>query len=130
MPINVPDNSEYAAEQKNKRRATRAPLIVEKIPCGDGRKNFFGYAKNASRGGLFIATVNPRELGEEFMIELTLPTKPRHTVRCRCEVVWKRHYQRKAAHEPGMGLHFLDLTNTDGDKIDEWVTEQTIKFAE
>ena len=128
MPMNETDNPEYTSEQKNKRSATRAPLIVEKIPCGDGQKSFFGYAKNISRSGLFISTVNPREPGEEFMIELTLPMKPRHMVRCRCEVVWKRHYQRKGAHEPGMGLKFLDITDIDGDKIDEWVTEQTIRF--
>ena len=128
MPMNETDNPEYTSEQKNKRSATRAPLIVEKIPCGDGQKSFFGYAKNISRSGLFISTVNPREPGEEFMIELTLPMKPRHMVRCRCEVVWKRHYQRKGAHEPGMGLKFLDITDIDGDKIDEWVAEQTIRF--
>jgi Tfp pilus assembly protein PilZ len=126
--MNETDNPEYTLEQKNKRSATRAPLIVEKIPCGDGQKSFFGYAKNISRSGLFISSVNPREPGEEFMIELTLPMKPRHMVRCRCEVVWKRHYQRKGTHEPGMGLKFLDITDIDGDKIDEWVTEQTIRF--
>jgi len=118
------DQPEYAAEQKNQRRTTRAPLIVEKIPCGDGVKTLFGYAKNVSRGGLFIATVKPREPGEVFMIEMTLSTNPRHTLRCRCEVVWKRHFQRKENLQPGMGLRFIDLSITDGDKIDEWVTAQ------
>ena len=127
MTISVPDNPEYDAEQKNMRRATRAPLIVEKVPCGDGQKTFFGYAKNISRGGLFIATLNPRELGEEFMLELTLPMKPKHKVSCRCKVVWKRLYKRKSVHEPGMGLRFLDLSAEDGNKIDEWVTELTVK---
>ena len=122
--MSVPDNPEYTVEQVNKRRAMRAPLIVEKIPCGDGYKTFFGYAKNVSRGGLFIATVKPREPGEEFLIEWTLPTKPRHTVRCQCVVAWKQHFHRKDANEPGMGLRFLDLAETDGDKIDAWVTEQ------
>lgn len=129
MPMTVPENPEYAAEQKNKRHAARTPLIVEKIPCGDGQKTLFGYAKNFSRGGLFIATVKPREPGEEFMIELTLPTQPRHTFRCRCVVVWKRHFQRKSPHEPGMGVRFLDLADADGDKVEEWVTEQSTKFS-
>lgn len=124
MSMNVSDIPEYSEAQINKRHATRSPLIVEKIPCGDGRKTLFGYAKNISRGGLFIATVKPREPGEEFMIELTLPTKPHHTIRCRCEVVWKRHFRRKSSHEPGMGLRFLDIADADADKVDEWVTEQ------
>lgn len=118
---------EYSAEQKSKRHATRAPLIVEKIPCGDGQKTFFGYAKNISRGGLFIPTVNPREPEDEFMLEFTLPKTSSHTIRCLCRVVWKQHFQRKSGFEPGMGLRFLDLTEADGDKIDEWVTEQAAK---
>ena len=120
--MSATDNPEYAAEQKNQRRNTRVPLIVEKIPCGDGVKTLFGYAKNISRGGLFIATVKPREPGETFLIEMSLPTVPRHTLRCRCEVVWKRHFQRKENIQPGMGLRFIDLSVPDGDKIDEWVT--------
>lgn len=129
MLMSLPDSPEYAAEQKNKRHATRSPLIVEKIPCGDGHKTLFGYAKNVSRGGLFIATVRPREPGEEFVIELTLPMNPRHTFRCRCEVVWKRHFQRKSSLEPGMGLRFLDIADADGDKVDEWVIAQATKFS-
>ena len=122
--MNEPNLPQYEAEQKNQRLATRVPLIVEKIPIEDGQKTFFGYAKNISRGGLFIATVKPREPGEEFTIELTLPVKPRHIIRCRCEVLWKRHFQKKAPLEPGMGLRFLDLADADGDKIDAWVGEQ------
>ena len=76
-----PDSPEYEAEQKNKRLATRVPLIVEKIPIEDGQKTFFGYAKDISRGGLFIATVKPREPGQVFTIELTLPVNPRHVIR-------------------------------------------------
>lgn len=124
MPMSNSENPEYAAEQKNKRRNTRAPLIVEKIPIEDGYKTFFGYAKNLSRGGVFIATVKPREPGEEFMIEMALPVEPKHTIRCRCEVVWKRHFQKKDPNEPGMGLRFLDIAADDADKIDEWVEAQ------
>lgn len=119
-----PDSPEYEAEQKNKRLATRVPLIVEKIPIEDGQKTFFGYAKDISRGGLFIATVKPREPGEVFTIELTLPVNPRHVIRCRSEVIWKRHFHKKGPYEPGMGMRFLDLAGRDGDKIDEWVEEQ------
>ena len=128
--MNVHDKPESAAEQKSQRRTTRALLIVERIPCGDGRKTLFGYAKNISRGGLFIATVKPREPGEEFMLELTLPKSPRHTIRCLCKVVWKRHFQRKSSNEPGMGLRFIDLDDADGNKIDEWVAEKTDRLAE
>ncbi len=128
--MSEPDSPEYEAEQKNKRLATRVPLIVEKIPIEDGQKTFFGYAKDISRGGLFIATVKPREPGEEFTIELTLPVKPRHVIRCRSEVIWKRHYHKKAPYEPGMGMRFLDLADTDGDKIEAWVEEQVERLED
>jgi len=128
--MNEPDLPEFEAEQKNLRLATRVPLIVEKIPIEDGQKTFFGYAKNISRGGLFIATIKPREPGEEFTIELTLPVKHRHVIRCRCEVLWKRHFHKKAPHEPGMGLRFLDLADADGDIINMWVEGQVEKPSE
>jgi hypothetical protein len=35
---------------------------------------------------------------------------------------------RKSSVEPGMGLRFLDISDADGDKIDEWVTAQTAKL--
>ena len=115
--MSLPKSPEYAAEQMNKRRAMRAPLIIEKISCDDGHKTFFGYAKNVSRGGPFIATVKPREPGEEFQIEWTLPTKPKLTVRCRCVVIWKQHLQRGRANEPRMGLRFLDHSDEDRDQV-------------
>lgn len=122
--MNTSENQGFEVEQKNKRRTARTVLIVEKIPCEDGQKTFFGYAKNVSRGGLFIATVKPREVGEQFNIELTLPTPARFTLQCQCEVVWKRHFERKSSQEPGMGLRFLDLSDEAGAKIDAWVAEQ------
>lgn len=112
---------EYSAEQKSQRNNLRAPLIVEKVPCDDGVKTFFGYAKNISRGGLFIGTVKPREPGDRFNIEITLPKPSTLTFRCTCEVVWKRHYEKKAPLEPGMGLKFIDLPETIAVQIDQWV---------
>lgn len=128
--MNNMENAEAPKEQKNKRLATRSPLIVEKIPIEDGQKTFFGYAKNISRGGLFIATVKPREPGEKFTIELTLPTSPKHKIRCECEVVWKRHFLKKTPHEPGMGLRFLNISKQDGDQIDSWVQSQLKRLSE
>lgn len=112
---------DFSAEQKSQRNNLRAPLIVEKIPCDDGQKTFFGYAKNISRGGLFIGTVKPREPGDRFTIEFTLPNPARLTFRCTCEVVWKRHFEKKTPLEPGMGLQFIDLPENIGREIDEWV---------
>jgi uncharacterized protein (TIGR02266 family) len=119
----------YDAEQKNMRINTRSPLIVEKIPIDDGYKTLFGYAKNVSRGGLFIATVKPREPGETFTVEFSLPLDPPHRIRCQCKVVWKRLFQKKDQYEPGMGLCFVGLDSADGDKIEEWVDGQVEQLS-
>mgnify|MGYP001134305355 CR=1 FL=1 len=111
----------YSAEQKDQRRALRVPLIVEKLPCGDGRKTFFGYARNLSRGGVFIPTVNPRQPGEQFNLQITLPPAAGFTLECRCEVVWRRCYERDGKYEPGMGLRFLDLSQQAGEQLERWL---------
>ncbi len=128
--MSEPESPGYDAVQKNKRRTTRSPLIVEKIPIEDGYKTLFGYAKNISRGGLFISTVKPREPGETFTIEFSLPLEPPHRIRCQCKVVWKRLFQKKDKFEPGMGLCFVDLDNADAYKIDEWVDGQVEQLSD
>ena len=115
----------YAAEQKDLRNNLRSPLIVEQIPCGDGYKTFFGYAKNISRGGLFVATLKPRETGELFTVELTLPAATPLKLSCQCEVVWKRHFVRSNPLPPGMGLRFVDLADEVADQLERWVVAQS-----
>ncbi|HKL25898.1 MAG TPA: PilZ domain-containing protein [Desulfuromonadales bacterium] len=114
----------YTVEQESQRSSLRAPLIVEKVPCQDGQKTFFGYAKNISSGGLFISTVKPREPGEQVTIEITLPMPGKPSFRCLCEVVWKRHFHKKSPYEPGMGLKFIDLPKETAETIDTWVKHQ------
>ena len=111
----------YAAEQKDKRSTLRVPLIIEKIPCGDGRRTFFGYARNLSRGGVYIPTVSPREPGAQFDLQITLPPAAGFTLHCRGEVVWQRRFERGGKHEPGMGLRFLDLPQATADALERWL---------
>jgi len=113
----------YEVEQVDKRLALRVPLIVEKVPCEDTGKTFFGYAKNLSRGGLFVATIKPRKPGDRFVLEMVLPLSEPAPLRCLCEVVWARAYQRKSCYEPGMGLKFIDLPESVGQKLEAWVDE-------
>jgi hypothetical protein len=115
------DKPVYPAEQKNQRCALRVPLIIEKLPCGDGRKTFFGYARNISCSGLFVATVSPREPGEQFDLQVTLPAPASLTISCRCEVVWKRHFVQGGKFEPGMGLRFLDLPREQVEALESWL---------
>lgn len=119
--MNDKSNNNPDLNTAHKRKSLRSPLIVLRVKLDDGRKTFFGYAKNISRSGLFIATVNPREPGERFHVELALPAPLGRSVQCDCEVVWKRLYSKGSSHEPGMGLRFIDLPEEMADVIDRWV---------
>jgi hypothetical protein len=69
---------------------------------------------------MFIATINPKNVGEEFTIEFIPPTMNTH-VNCRCQVRWRREYNAKSSYEPGMGIKFLDLNDGTREIIDAWV---------
>lgn len=110
--------------QADQRKNLRSPLIVLRVTLEDGGKTFFGYTKNISRSGFFIATVNPRDPGEHFQVEIPLPPPIDRSVQCACQVVWKRLFSKDSPYEPGMGLKFIDLPEEVARDIDTWVKEQ------
>ena len=108
----------------NRRTNLRSVILVTQVKMGDERKYFFGYAKNISRAGIFIQTVTPRAVGDEFMIEFSIP-KTGIDVRCRCRVVWNRTFSQSSTWlEPGMGLAFIDVDPETSEKINKWVAER------
>jgi len=111
------------APQADSRQALRVPITVVQADCVDGHKTFFGYAKNLSRSGMMIGTINPREPGSQFWVEFPLPDPVNRVATCHCEVVWQRRYSRDHRYDPGMGLRFLDLPEDMAEAIDEWVRE-------
>lgn len=109
--------------QKNKRKNLRSPLLTLRVKLDDGSKVFFGYTKNISSTGMFISSVNPKPPGEIYQVEIPLPAPIHQTIQCSCEVVWNRHFEKKALYEPGMGLRFFGLSDEIADVIDQWVHE-------
>jgi len=107
------------------RQNLRAPLIVQKVHLDGDRPVFFGYSKNMSRSGLFIATTNPTPTGEQLDLEIPLPMSTGKTIRCRCEVVWRRPLGKHLPFEPGMGLKFIDMPAELSKEIDDWIKSQT-----
>ncbi len=106
---NKNDNiSEETSPEPEKRFNLRSQFLVLKVKGDDAGNVFFGYAKNISITGMFIASVNPKKTGEEFTIEFTLPKK-KEPIQCKCLVEWSMNYNPKSKFEPGMGVRFLDL---------------------
>lgn len=106
------------------RKNLRAPLIIQKVHLDDDRKAFFGYTKNISKSGMFIATTHPVNPGDQIDLEFSLPAPLQGTVCCSCEVVWKRPLGSHLPLEPGIGLKFIDLDEEISAEIDEWIKEQ------
>ena len=100
--------SEETSPGPEKRFNLRNQFLVLKVKGNDSGNVFFGYAKNISKTGMFIASVNPKEAGEVFTIEFTLP-KNKKLIQCKCVVKWSMNYNPKSKYEPGMGVRFLDL---------------------
>ena len=105
----------------------RAPLIIQKVHIDGTRPAFFGYSKNISKSGMFIATTNPIEPGQQIDLEFQLPPPLKGTARCRCEVVWKRPFGTHLPFEPGMGMRFIDMPDEITDQIDQWIQGQLEK---
>jgi uncharacterized protein (TIGR02266 family) len=112
-----------ADKPADKRADLRGPLIVTQVKMGDDRKYFFGYAKNISRGGIFVHTLTPKGVGEVFSLELCVPNSD-IIIKCRCRVAWSRRFSEAGGKDPGMGIQFLDLDPDMADRIEGWVMSQ------
>lgn len=121
------DNNRQVEQQPkvHVRRELRQPLTVLKAGNNGGPKTFFGYARNISRSGMLISTINPRSPGSRYEVEFALPKPVNLVARCECEVVWRRSWAKEEAQKPGMGLKFIDLSEETASAIDEWVERET-----
>ncbi len=110
--------------RSDRRNHLRKSVLVLKIK-GEGKKGvFFGYANTLGKGGMFITTVNPMEVGSEFDISFRLHGMD-HDIRLRCAVAWRRQYDPATLkHEPGMGIKFLDLDEKTSAEIVEWLNKK------
>ena len=106
------------------RNNLRAPLIIQKVHIDGERPAFFGYSKNISKSGMFIATTNQIQPGEQIVLEIPLPAPLTGTARCCCEVVWKRPLGTHLPLEPGIGMRFIDMPIEISEQLDEWIKEQ------
>lgn len=102
------------------RKDPRGEHLVLKVKDTSAAGKFFGFASNLSRSGMFIATVKPRELGEEFEITFNLPDSG-EPITCRCYGVWVRRYSPDSGIIPGMGIRFMNMNDETKIRIDAWI---------
>jgi type IV pilus assembly protein PilZ len=99
------------ADDDDRRREARAPIEL-KVEYKRLNTFFYDYTKNISKGGTFIKTEKPLEIGTIFLFKLMVPAQT-EPLALRGEVRWVVKEgqplppQVAAGHEPGMGIRFV-----------------------
>jgi type IV pilus assembly protein PilZ len=100
------------ANEDDRRREARAPIEL-KVEYKRLNTFFYDYTKNISKGGTFIKTERPLDIGTIFLFKLLIPAL-QEPFALRGEVRWvvKRGVSSPAHasdddHEPGMGIRFV-----------------------
>jgi type IV pilus assembly protein PilZ len=99
------------SSEEDRRREARAPIEL-KVEYKRLNTFFYDYTKNISKGGTFIKTDKPLDIGTIFLFKLLVPSRE-SPLALRGEVRWvikegePRPPEIPADHEPGMGIRFV-----------------------
>ena len=99
------------SSEEDRRREARAPIEL-KVEYKRLNTFFYDYTKNISKGGTFIKTEKPLDIGTIFLFKLMIPSRE-SPLALRGEVRWvikegePRPPELPADHEPGMGIRFV-----------------------
>ncbi len=97
------------------------------VHFGYDHKEGWGWARNVSRGGMFLETETLVELETELQLEFLLPDAP-YPLRPTAKVVWQR---TAIPPEPaGIGLQFLKLDHECARIIDDYVYERAVGLVD
>jgi uncharacterized protein (TIGR02266 family) len=79
------------------------------------------FTGDLSRGGAFVLTQNPMDLGEEFNLKIHMPDGG-EPVEVGCKVVWTNIFGKESnGLRRGMGVKFLQLQPPDQIRIEEFI---------
>jgi type IV pilus assembly protein PilZ len=114
-----PKDEEAAVSDDDRRRSARAPIEL-KVEYKRLNSFFADYTRNISRGGTFIRTAKPLDIGTEFTFKLVVP-KLEKPLELRGKVQWmvrQEDADPDAGQEPGMGIGFIYATEAERQKIE------------
>ncbi len=104
MPGPAPYGPRVSADDR--RHEVRAPIEL-KVEYKRLNSFFADYTKNISRGGTFIHTDRPLDIGTDFLFKLGIPTLPEPLV-LTGKVQWIITLEQATPdQEPGMGIGFV-----------------------
>jgi type IV pilus assembly protein PilZ len=103
-------------ERDDRRGAGRAPIEL-KVEYKRLNSFFADYTKNISRGGTFIRTERPLEIGTDFVFKLGIPTLAEPLVLAG-KVQWViQPEQATSEQEPGMGIGFIFESEAERERV-------------
>ena len=112
---------ELGEDAGNDKRAEARAAITLKVDYRRLNSFFADYTKNISKGGTFIRTSKPLEIGTEFVFVLSLPTL-NEQLQLNGEVMWVVDDSDATEEQPpGMGIKFKFKSDTERKKVDDFV---------
>lgn len=119
-----------SGDPRDRREYPRAPIEL-KVEYKKLNTFFADYTKNICRGGTFIKTKKPLDVGTEFMFKLLVP-KLERPLELHGEVKWVVREGEPPPpgvdpdHEPGMGIRFIYNEDTERSAIEQTVEKLMI----
>jgi len=118
------------ADDNERRREARAPIEL-KVEYKRLNTFFYDYTKNISKGGTFIKTDKPLDIGTIFLFKLMLPAQA-SPITLRGEVRWVVKEGEPlppgvpAGHEAGMGIKFVYDTADQRRELEQLVEKMMV----
>src|SRR5580692_12334384 len=116
VPVSGPPSS-------TNRRASERHAITLRVDYKRMNTFFADYAKNISKGGTFIRTGKPLDVGTEFVFVLSIPGQP-DQLQLKGEVMWTVDEGRATEEQPaGMGIRFRFAEDAERTQLEEFVAK-------
>jgi type IV pilus assembly protein PilZ len=118
-----PFEDDDAGEPGSERRAAPRHAISLRVDYRRMNTFFADYAKNISKGGTFIRTSKPLDVGTEFVFVLSIPGQSEH-LQLKGEVMWTVSEEKASAERPaGMGIRFKFADDSERADLERFVAK-------
>ncbi len=106
-------------DESDRRNTPRAPIEL-RVEYKRLNSFFADYTKNISRGGTFISTDRPLEVGTDFVFKLGVPGLPEPVV-LKGKVQWIVTPEQAEGRDVGMGIGFVFESELEREQVETTV---------
>lgn len=105
--------------EKERRTSERLPVQL-RVDYQSAESFISEYTMNISRGGMFISTRTPLNIGTTIELIFRIPNRE-VPFKILGEVAWITPYDRKSNLIPGMGIRFKEMKEEDKKAFDNFI---------